>query len=351
MSKPFTPERMRPATHLYRAAAAHLRAHAKNISVERVIKSMFDGDDVTVLVAKAASTPAMTSVPAWAGALAATVVDDHVQAVTSLSAAAGLFARGLKANFGGYHSIRIPGRFVDASDAGAWIAEGGNVPVRTQRMTAGPTLTPRKLMVITSYTDEMIQSSNIEAVSRALISEATALKLDATLFGTQADDGTTPAGILNGITGVTPAPGGGANALIADIKALIGALVTAGAGASPVLITNPAQAVTLSLLAGPKFNIPVLQSSAIAAGTVIAVEPASFVSAFGAEPSFEVSPFAMLTFDDAPANFPAGNVKSTFQTDEVALRMVLRAAWGMRVPAGAPGPNGPHVTFATNVTW
>jgi len=335
---------LRPSHHLYRAAAAHLRAHRENISPERAAKSLFADDQVTPLLLKAASTPATTTTPGWAQSLAATAVDDTVQAITSLSAAAGLISRGLKVDFNGYASIRIPGRLVDPNDAGAWVGEGGSVPVRTQRMTAGPTLTPHKLVVITSYTNEMVASSNIEAVSRALISEASALSLDKAVFGTQVDDGVTPGGILNGVTPIGPTAGGGLAAMLGDIGKLVAALVTAGAGAGPVLVTNPIQATTLSLLAGPKFTMPVLQSSSIAAGTVIMVEPTSFASAFDATPEFAVAPAAALHMEDAnPVDVVAGSpTRSMFQVDSTALRMTLRAAFGMRAP---------HVAVINDATW
>src|SRR5262249_2199758 len=222
---------LRPSQYLHRAGAAHLRAYRENISPERAAKSLFGVDDkVTPLLLKAASAPATTTNPSWAQSLAATAVDDSVQAITTVSAAAGLIALGLKVDFGGYASIRIPGRLVDANDAGSWVGEGQPAPVRTQRLTAGPTLTPHKLVVNTTYTNEMVASSNIENISRTLISEATALKLDATLFGTQADDGVTPGGILAGVTPIPPTAGGGLNAMVGDIGKLVAALVAAGAG-------------------------------------------------------------------------------------------------------------------------
>jgi hypothetical protein len=66
-------------------------------------------------------------------------------------------------------------------------------------LTAGPMLRPRKLAVITSYTNEQANSSNIEQFVRVAIGEASALALDARMFSAVADDGAGPAGILNGL--------------------------------------------------------------------------------------------------------------------------------------------------------
>src|SRR5262245_8967203 len=346
---PFGP-RLRPATHLFRAAAAAVRAHVAGVSKEKAVRTMFGTDIPTDIVLRGAAAPATTTTPPWAQQIAALAIDDSIMAITSLSAGAGLIERGMKANMSGVMSLRIPGRIVDASDAGAWVGEGQPVPVRTQRMTTGPTLQPRKLVVITTYSREMAESSNLEAVAKALISEAVALRIDAALFSTTADDGITPGGILNGVTPITRTAGGGINAMAGDIRALIAALVTAGAGADVVFVCHPVQATSLTLTVGAKFNLPVLPSNQLATGTVIAVEASSFVSGFGAVPEFATSNQVPLHFEDTtPGDIVSSGgamavpIKSTFQADLIALRMTLRAAWGMRAK--------PHVAFLTGATW
>jgi hypothetical protein len=326
----------RPAVSLFRAAAATVKAHALKVTPTIAAAKMFDRDAVVDLILRAAADPATMSNSTWAGTLAIQAISDTVAAITSQSAAAGLIARGTKLTFDGAASIKVPGRLLDASDAGSWVAEGGSIVLRNQRMTAGVTLAPRKLAVICSFSNEMVNSSNIENISRALLAEAAALALDAAVFSATADDGVTPGGILAGVTPVTAG-----TTMAGDVGKLIGALAAAGAGRDPVLIAHPSQATSLSMSAGTP--PPVLQSSSLAAGTVIAVESSSFVSAFGAVPEFSVSPYAMLTFDDAaPPDFPGGNVKSTFQVDSVALKMLLHASFGMRAP---------HVAYLTGATW
>jgi HK97 family phage major capsid protein len=341
--------RRHPRDYLYRAAACYVRAHLKDDKPERIAKEMFGNDVVTELVVRAASAQATIGSPSWAGALAQQVVDDSIMAIASLSAAAGLIQRGMKIDFGRRASIRVPGRVLDASDAGQWVGEGRPVVMRTQRMTAGPTLTPHKLCVLTSYSREMTEQSAIVDVSRALITEATALSLDKALFGTQADDGVTPGGILNGVTPLTPTTGGGAQALAADIKQLVGALVAAFGGRDPVLVMNPSQATSLKILASPKFDTPVLQSTSVPVGTIIAVEPSSFVSAFDPVPEFDTTTSAVFHYEDtAPTDItggtpsPAVPVRSLFQTDSIALRMLLKIHFGMRAP---------HIAYIQGVTW
>jgi hypothetical protein len=342
-------KKTRPAVYLYRAGAAHVRSHLSRSSPFGAARELFGNDVVTDIVLRAATTQATVGTPSWAGALGQAAVDDSVLAIATASAAAGLIQRGMKIDFAERVSIRIPGRTLDATDAGQWVGEGKPIVMRTQRITSGPTLTPHKLCVITSYTREMAEHSAIEAVSRALIQEASALALDKALFGTQADDGITPGGILNGIPPQTATAGGGMNAFNGDMKNLMTALSAAYAGAAPVLIMHPVQAVSLRTVASPLFNIPILESTALAVGTVIMVEPTSFVSAFGTAPEFETVTQPLFHYEDTtPQDItggtpsPAVPVRSLFQTDSIALRMTLRAAWGMRAP---------HVAVVNGATW
>jgi len=210
-------KKIRPSVYLYRAGAACVRAHVTGTSPEIAARGLFGSDLITGTVLRSATSQATLGTPAWAGALGQAAVDDSIQAIATLSAGAALIQRGMKIDFAGRASIRIPGRVLDASDAGQWTGEGKPIEMRSQRMTSGPTLTPHKLCVLTSYTREQAEHSAIEQISRALISESTGLALDKTLFGTQADDGITPGGLLNGATQVTGvATGGGATGLAAE---------------------------------------------------------------------------------------------------------------------------------------
>jgi hypothetical protein len=208
-------------------------------------------------------------------------------------------------------------------------------------------------MVITTFTREMVESSNIEAISRSLITEATSLALDKAMFSTSADDGTTPGGILHNATSVTATTGGGLTALAGDIKLLIGALVTLGAGRDVVFVANPVQAATLKLLASQLFTYPVLASSALALGTVVAVEANSFVSAFSDVPEFQAEQhMAIIHMEDTTPSDPVMSgspVKSLFQVDSLGLRMILRASWAMRsAPTDATKA---AVAYVTSCTW
>jgi hypothetical protein len=246
-------------------------------------------------------------------------------------------------------AVVVPGRVVDAASAGAWVREGEAIPVKLLNFAA-VTLVPRKCAVIAVFTREMAESSNIEAVVRQTLGEASGLAIDAALFSNTPADDTRPAGLLNGVTPITAAPAG-PDAMARDLAALITTLAANGAGLAPAIIAAPAQALAIKLSVGPHFDIPVLSAPVLAtaspARTVIALEASSLVTGFDATPEFNVSRAGSLHMeDDLPRHIvdgtPATPVRSLFQTDALALRMLLRAAWGMRAP---------HLSWVTNTNW
>jgi hypothetical protein len=136
-----------------------------------------------------------------------------------------------------------------------------------------------------------------------------------------------------------------------DLAALISALGERGAGLAPAIVAAPAQALAIKFSVGPHFDVPVLSAPVLATAspsrTVLALETSSLVVGFDATPEFNVSRAGSLHMeDDLPRHIvdgtPAMPVRSLFQTDALALRMLLRAAWGMRAS---------HVAWTTNVNW
>src|SRR6516165_9828347 len=110
----------RPSNYIYRAGAAHVRAHMLKTTPEGAARELFGNDVVTAEILKAATTPATIGAPGWAGAIAQAAVDDSVLQIATASAAAGLIERGMKIPFDRRASIRVPGRLMDATDAGSW---------------------------------------------------------------------------------------------------------------------------------------------------------------------------------------------------------------------------------------
>jgi hypothetical protein len=122
---------------------------------------------------------------------------------------------------------------------------------------------------------------------------------------------------------------------------------TANAGRNMVLIMHPAQARRLAMMPGPdgtfgwadRFmgQFRVLTSTNATANRLIAIDAEDFATATGDVPEFDVSEQATIHMSDTPLEVVSGTgpttadpVRSMFQTNSIALRMILRLTWKMR---------------------
>jgi hypothetical protein len=97
-------------------------------------------------------------------------------------------------------------------------------------------------------------------------------------------------------------------------------------------------ALKLSLLAGPRFAMPIFGSAAVPVGTAIVVAPAGIASAYDGVPSTEFAQETAIHLESANPQ-PIGRDDgvaapsiSAFQTDVVVVKTRLNAAW-----AAVPG--------------
>ena len=366
-------KKVEPREYVYRGLTAALLAHIERKNPGEVLQERY-GDDVATravfqAVTKAATTPATTTTTGWAAELVQTSIIDFIESLMPMSVYPGLANIGGRFAFGRNGQVTLPGRNTATSVGGSFVGQGSPIPVRQGAFTA-TSLTPKKMSVITTFTREIAEHSTpqIEALLRQAILEDTALAIDTVLLDATAASTIRPAGLRNGVTVTTAASGGGFAALVGDIKALMGALITASNGnlRRPVWIMNPVNAISIALTqnAGGDFpfaaglqqgtlqGYPVLQSSAVTAGMVILVDAADFFSATGDEPRFDVSDQATLHMEDTTplaigtAGTPtvvAAPVRSLFQTDSIALRMMLDMNWAMR--------RSGVVAWTQSVTW
>ena len=339
-------QRVRPAVHIVRAACSHLRAFVEKSTPANSARRVYGNDLVTVIVLRSATSAADTTSTNWAKELAGVAIYDMVQSITSISAGAALIDRGLKLSMDHIAEYRVPGRTISAAAAGMWTSEESPAPARQLSFSNAAVLRPRKLSVIIAATNEQIRSSNIEAIVRQTLGEAAGLALDGQMFSATAGDTAKPPGLFVGVTGQTPTAGGGINAIEGDLKNLFAALAAAGGGKTAVIVAAVPQATALKMTVGPQFDVPIIGSTGLSAGMVAVVESASFVSRFSLVPEFSVSNQAIYHAEDtAPADpiMSGTPVKSLFQTDAIALKMDLWAAYGLRA-AG-------HAQFVSPVSW
>jgi hypothetical protein len=274
-----------------------------------------------------------------------------LQSIVSISAGAALLIRAVQLSLDRKQSIRLPSRLVDPAYAGQWIAEGAPIPVFQFPVSSNPTLTPHKLGVVSVFTREMLEASNIEAFVRSLLSESAALAIDKALFGAQADDGVTPPGLLNIVSPTNPANGVDKREnLMEDVSALIEAIASRGGGTDAVFVCAPAEAAAMKVNVGPQFDYDILASMVLSSGTVICVEPRSLVATIGAiMRQFSVAEATLLHMEDtAPTDINSSDAmayptKSIFQLDSTALKMVLSGVdWKLRAA---------HVSWIQSANW
>jgi hypothetical protein len=301
---------------------------------------------------RAATGPATTTGSGWAAPLAPTVVSDFMASLVPLSAGARLLEAAPRVSLDGVGALLFPRRSgAISATAVPWVVEGDPAPV-LQFVLEAATLGPAgKLIAIVVMTRELMEHSAANVVMRRLLAENVSAALDASLFSNVAATTARPAGILNGVAALTAATAG-AGAMSTDLNALAKAIAPVTTGL--VFVAHPAQAAAINLNRGVTFpNIEVWPTLGVAAGTVIALDPAAFVSAFGPEPEISASTETLLHMESTtPLPFASGAqgsgvlatpARSMFQVDAVALKIKLRASWAWRT-AGA-------VAWVASTNW
>ncbi len=348
-----------PQEYFWRAGAAALRAHLKTGSVnpqslDAALSERYEGDEATRVIAgvltRAAPAGASTTLATWAAELVQTATAAMLTPREARRLLPPLAARGTSLQFGPDAGvIRIPSEAATPSIAGSFVGEAQPIPVRRMGFTS-LSLYPHKVGVITRYSREIAMYSNpsLEGLVRDAIIRKTGLMIDTLLIDATAGGGsgsTRPAGLLNGVSALTATAGGGYGAILGDLTKLTGPFYTANAGNNLVMMINPAQAMQLATAPGPgnsgfgwsdqfTSRLTVLESTVVAAGTVIVVEAEDFVSVQGT-PEFMVSEEATLHIEDTtPLHIVSGTasspVESMYQTNQLALRLILPTTWAMR---------------------
>jgi len=358
--------------YLIRAATVSYVAKASGRPVEETRQRIYGDDDGTramvEIVTRAASAPALTTVAGWAQELAQTRYADLMPLLMPKGLLTRLAPKGLTLDFGTGGRIVIPTRSRTPSLAGSFVGEGLPIPVRQGAFTS-QTLTPKKMAVISTWTREMGDHSTpaIEGLIREAIQVDTSVAVDSVLIDANPATVVRPAGLLNGVAATTATSGGGIAALVGDIAGLINSISTATYGNTRNLVwlANQTDLLRASLLtatntgifpfynqiqAGNLNGIPIIDSATVPAKTLILVDAADFVVVGGDAPRMEMSDQATLHMEDttplelvASPSTVAAPQRSLFQTDSLALRMVMPLNWTQR-RAGT-------IAWTQSVTW
>lgn len=337
--RPVVEPRKDPGLALVRAVIAQaIATHDRGMRAGEVAERMWPGDQNVALVLRAAVSPATIG----NAAALVPVTQAMVEALQPLTASGELMARGIQVTADG-GLVAVPGF---APSTATFVGEAAPIPVR-QLVASGPTLSPYKVATILTLSMELLESTNAEPLARAALLESIGVGLDAVMFSATAGvAGVNPPGLLVGVAPLTPAGAAAKDeAMRTDIIALSVAL-GAAAGAGILFVAAPAQAAAMAIRSqAPLPNVRA--SSALAAGTVVAIATQAFVSMLGV-PRIDSSIEAVLHMADPASDFATGGVvaapgRSLFQTAVTGLKMVTPASWGLRSPNA--------VSWMSAVTW
>lgn len=321
------------------ACARHALDPLRHGSAEAVAKAAWPGDKATLAVINRAATAPHST--ANAAALAVEAVGAFLANLAPISAAASLFSIAPRVTLGENSTVKLPSRAdpLAAADC-TWVDEGGPSPVVRLDLAGATVLGPaRKLLTSVAASRELVESTDAESILDLMLRESASYSLDLAVFSAIAASSARPAGLLAGIAPLTPSAATDKATAMADDMAALGAAV-AGNGTGLAYVMHAKQAASVRLRRGSLWDpsIPVWPTIGAAEGVVIALDPAAIVSAFGSDPEVRASRQADYHFEDtSPAQIASGGtisspVGSLWQTDLVALRLTLRAAWALRAP-------------------
>ena len=324
----------------------------------RIVRQTWPTDrQAHAIVERAASSPAMTTTAGWAQELAQTRIEDLLATFGPASCGAALLRQGTMLSWAGAATIKIPGISTAGAGFTSFVAQGQAIPVRQLVTTAGISLTPYKFATLITLTREMIEASNAEQLVRMVMTDSLAAALDAALLSANAGTASSPPGLLYGVTPITAATGGGVGAMVKDLAALVSA-VSPVSGMNVIFVTDPGtltkmalSAISLTEVADVPvrgFNIPVLASSSVTAGSIMCIGLNALVSVFDEAPRIDASRDVEIAMDTAPpADIGTGMgsvaLRSMYQTDEVAIRFISDVSWGVRTPSA--------LALVQGITW
>jgi hypothetical protein len=264
---------------------------------------------------------------------------------------------GAQIDLAGISSVKLPWiGYTGRPATPMFVAEGQPAPVpnlATSAAILGPVC---KVLILAGISGEL-QSASAETAER-VIAEALAISVeqsqDAKLFSTDAAvAGTSPAGLLNGLTPLTSTGSTGGAAAVADDLGLLAKTISQhGIGIDDLIfVTTASIATKIRTLAGPFFQDVVMSSAAIPDGQIIAIVPQALATGYSGQVQVETSITAPLHFESATPlpiatvgtpNVVAAPVHSAFQEYLILVKVRGRMAWTVQ-------PNA--VAYMTGVAW
>lgn len=324
-----------PSNSFTRMLAAKAIADYERRKPEQVLAQRWPSEKALEQhIVRAASAPAMTTVPGWAQELVQQkIVTEGLAALGPMSAGAQLLRAGLVLSFDRAGFVTAPGFVADAANGG-FVAEGQPIPVR--QLNATPARVDfHKLCSIGVVSREMMDSSNAEVLIGDALLRSAALALDAALFDANPATAARPAGLRNGIANLVASNNADmGEAFFQDMASLVNATAAVGGPGPYAIIVNPGRAVGLAMhFIFEVRNVVVFATPAVG-NDIIVVALAALVSA-GGDPEVESATASALHMNDVPQPIgTASPARSMFQTETIALKMRWPLSWSLRDSRG-----------------
>lgn len=239
-------------------------------------------------------------------------------------------------------NVTIKGQ--DGTGTGYWVGESAAIPVSAQDFM-DVSLTPLKVGALAVISNELIRDSSpsAEMLVRDGLVNAAAQKIDTTFLGTaSASSGISPAGLLNGVIGLSSA-GTDYESVRLDIAALYDIFINAKNATGLHLVMHPGLAKRLSFLVnelgqvafpgitatgGNLLGDPVVTGENVGSTHLILLKPSDIYKIGDGGLQVSVSREATIEMDNAPAmdsqnpTGASGALVSMFQTESTAIKVV-----------------------------
>jgi hypothetical protein len=333
-------ERVRSLTRA--AIAIGLSARDPTVSPRAILHSQWGDDHLADMCVRAAVAPSTIA----ANAALAQVGLAFLDVLTSMSAGAALLQKATQLSLDGLASVHIPG--ITLPTVG-FVAESMPIPAYVETTSAGPVLQPYKVAAIVALSNELMAMGGAESLIRQALVESVGPALDTVLFGTVAATAAQPAGLRNGIAGLTPgAAGEKAQVIVDDLQALTLAIAPVAGNNNVAVVASPDAAVALRLRVFRE-DVPILTSASLPARTVIMIALNALVSSVSGPPEIEATTQASYVPDTVPTDIVgsggavASSVISVFQTDRTALKLRYPITWALRDARG--------LAWMSSVNW
>lgn len=246
--------------------------------------------------------------------------------------------------------VHIKGQ--DGAATGFWVGESKAISV-TKPDFSDVELTPLKVGAIAVCSKELIADSSPSAEMwiRDSIAQAIAQRVDTTfLSDSAASSGVSPAGILNGLSAVTPS-GTDADAVRADLMSLYQTFLAAKNASGLVQIMTPSMAKALQLLrnslgqrefpdiradGGTLEGDQVFTGDNVTAGNWILLKPSDIWKIGNTGVEISMSDSATIEQDSAPQGAgdtptaASATLMSLWQTEQVGFKVVRRINYAKR---------------------